>query len=65
VVAGFIALLVVGLFLDGGWFQPIRSNRRKETLMDKAQKALRAVGFVTLRTVWAIGTSAIAVPLSA
>jgi hypothetical protein len=64
-VAGFVALLFIGFGRD--CISPLSgdSNRRKEVLMKTAQKTLAVLVFGTLNLVWAIGASAMAVPLSA
>ena len=65
VMAGFVVLLVIGYFRDNGLTLSGHSKRRKEATMKKAQEALRVLVFGILNTVWAIGTSAMAGPLSA
>jgi hypothetical protein len=63
-VAGFIALLVLGFLRDVG-FRLSEYHERKEALMNMAMTNVRIVGYGALSAFWAIGTSAMAVPLSA
>jgi hypothetical protein len=66
--AGSIALLifVLGFIRGGGVALSDHANHRGEASMNKAPMTLlRVVGYGMLNTVWAIGTNAMAAPLSA
>ena len=63
VMAGFVALLVVGYIRDYGL--TLSASRKKEATMKKAKVTLRVPVSGVLNTVWAIGASVMAVPLSA
>lgn len=64
-MAGFVALPVIGYFRDNGLTLSGCFNRRKEATMNKAQGTLRVLVFGILNTGWAIGASVMAASLSA
>ena len=68
IVAGSMALLilVLGFIRDSSVTLSGDANHRSEVSMEKAPTGfLRAAGYGILNTVWAIGTSAMAGPMSA
>jgi hypothetical protein len=64
-VAGFVALLFIGFGRDIGSFVLDVSNQEKDVLMNTAQRTFKFLVFGTLNLLWAIGASAMAVPLLA
>lgn len=64
-VTGFVALLVVGFVRDGGVELSEGSNHERKVTMKKANESFRVVVFGILNSIWAIGASIMAVPLSA
>jgi hypothetical protein len=64
-VAGFVALLFIGFGRDIGSFLLNVSRQEKEVLMNAAQKTFTFLVYGMLNLMWAIGASAMAVPLLA
>lgn len=64
-MAGFVALLVMGYIRDSGFTLSGDINRRKEAPMKKAKESIKALVFGILNASWAIGASIMAAPLSA
>jgi hypothetical protein len=64
-VAGFVALLFIGFGRDIGSFLLDVSNQEKEVRMNTAKKTSTFLVFGILNLSWAIGGSAMAVPLLA
>jgi hypothetical protein len=64
-VAGFMALLVVAYFRDSCSYLADVSGHRKEERVEKPSRFLGMLAYGALSSSWAIGASAMAVPLSA
>jgi hypothetical protein len=64
-VAGFVALLFIGIGRDIGSFLLDVSRQEKEVLMNTAKRKTALLVFGVFNLVWAIGASAMAVPLLA
>ena len=64
-VAGFVALLFIGFGRDIGSFLLDVTSQEKEVLMNTAKKTFTFLVFGMLNLTWAIGASAMAVPLLA
>lgn len=64
-MAGFVALLVMGYIRDSGFTLSGDINRRKEATMKRAKETFRVLVFGILNASWAIGASVMAAPLSA
>ena len=64
-MTGFVALLVIGFVRDSGFELSEDSNHERKVTMKKANEIFRVVVFGILNSVWAIGASIMAVPLSA
>ena len=64
-VAGFVALLFIGFGRDIGSFLLNVICQEKEVLMSTAQRTFTFLVFGMLNLMWAIGASAMAVPLLA
>jgi hypothetical protein len=64
-VAGFVALLFIGFGRDIGSFLLDVSDQEKEVLMNTAKRTTTFLVFGILNLLWAVGASAMAVPLLA